>query len=273
MKQRVVKVQPVDWDKVYEYDISNFDIHVGDVVVVETQLGISITNVLELKEQEMRPTTAMIPKIKRKATEADAMKFAKQASKREEVMLTCKQVIRRLSLPMKLLDVFISIDDKRFTFAFVADGRVDFRELVKSLAQSFQKSIRLQQIGVRDETEIGSDIGACGQQTCCTRFLGELGNVNASYAEVQEVSHRGADRLSGICGRLACCLKYEQGMYEDLSKKFPAIGARILTKAGLKAKVIGYHLLRGAIKIKIEGQEAWSEIELNEVAKTLHYKK
>lgn len=257
MQQTIVQVQCAAWDKIYNFDATGHEISIGDYVVVSTQLGLSVAEVLHSEQAPKRPTTAQMDKIIRVADDTDLLRFAQNNGiKKKEALVYCKGLIRKQQLSMKLIDVYFSLDDQRITYAFIANGRVDFRELVKGLAQYLQRSIRLQQIGVRDETQVSSDVGACGQQTCCSRFLKDLGNVNAQFAETQQVSHRGAERLSGVCGRLACCLRYEQGMYEQLSKGMPTIGSKIVLNNGNKGVVRSWHVLKGSINVQLEGDDA-----------------
>ncbi len=251
--------QCAKWDKIYYFNSEDLGLNLGDFIVMNTDLGLSLANIFDFEELEdtFFSEVDCIKNFVRKANEKDLDKFAKlQGQDKQKAFLFCKDLIRKLNLEMKLVDVFYSLDRKRLTFAFTADGRIDFRELVKLLAKEFHCAIRLQQIGVRDETRFSSDIGICGQQTCCTRFLKELGNVNSDFAELQQISHRGAERLSGICGRLACCLKYEQKVYEELSKDFPKIGANVILKTGVKAEVVGWNVLQKQIIVEIKTDDS-----------------
>jgi cell fate regulator YaaT (PSP1 superfamily) len=152
---------------------------------------------------------------------------------------------------MKLVDAHFSIDGKRLTFAFIANGRVDFRSLLKDLVKHFKLNIRLQQIGIRDEIKINGDMGCCGKILCCQSFYKDLGNVTSDLAELQQVAHRGSDRLSGVCGRLKCCLTYERAAYEDCARCLPPIGSQIRTKQG-KGTVIGHHTLKKTVNVRLE---------------------
>lgn len=269
IEQTIAHVKCVSWDKIYSFDATGIEIVLNDYVVVNTQLGLTLGEAVLIEKTPQRPTTVMMEKIIRKATELDLAKFAQMCGiQKKEAQNYCKKIIRDFNLEMKLIDVYFSIDDQRITFAFVANGRVDFRELVKNLSAYFKKSIRLQQIGVRDEANFLSDTGACGQQTCCTRFLKELGNVNVSFAETQQVSHRGSDRLSGVCGRLACCLRYEQDIYEKAIKNFPNIGSTVNLKTGKKGIVKSLRPLKNQLCIEIiDDEKSIIEINLNDIIK------
>lgn len=265
MHKQIATIKCAQWDKVYSFEVTDFNVHVGDFVICEIPLGLSLGKIVKIVN--VQNINSEIIKIKRIASEDDLLNYAKQNLKKQEAIDYCKKSIQKFNLAMKLFDVHFSIDEKRITFAFIANGRIDFRELVKELAQYFQKSIRLQQIGVRDETKLSSDIGICGQRTCCTRFLGELGNVNSTYAEKQQISHRGAERLSGVCGRLVCCLKYEQDMYEQLSKTFPEIGTEVKLKDGSKGIVKEVHILNKIIGVHFKDKEGIVDIPLEEIKK------
>jgi cell fate regulator YaaT (PSP1 superfamily) len=152
------------------------------------------------------------------------------------------------------VDVHFSFDDSRVTFAFIAEGRVDFRELLKDLNKSYKKNIRLQQIGIRDEIKISGDIGCCGRNLCCQSFYKDLGNITSDLAELQQVSHRGAERLSGVCGRLKCCLSYEKELYNELADKLPMIGEKLKTAHG-RGSVIGWHVLRQSVDVLLDDKE------------------
>ena len=186
--------------------------------------------------------------------------------KRDETLSVCKKFIEKNQLDMKLVDVHFSFDDKKIIFAFIADGRIDFRQLVKDLIRHFQKNVRLQQLGVRDEAKIDGDIGACGMTQCCKTHLKVLGNVSAEQAEVQQISHRGAERLSGICNRLKCCLRYENDLYIDMSANFPPLGSKVKTPRG-KGEVIDWHILKQTVNVKLdEDNESIVEIPLENLS-------
>ena len=180
----------------------------------------------------------------------DILKMQSREKDKAEAMHYFKKAIKKLDLPMKPVDAHFSLDGGRITFAFIADGRVDFRELVKDLTKHFQKSIRLQQLGIRDEAKVAGDYGPCGQLLCCKRFLKELGNVTSELVALQQVSHRGSERLSGCCGRLKCCMAYEQYLYDEMAKGLPPIGSEIKTDKG-KGKVIGWHTLKQTVDVQL----------------------
>jgi cell fate regulator YaaT (PSP1 superfamily) len=283
---RVVKVQFTPWDnKSYYFSYKDIDLVEGDKVIVKTELGVDMGEVLgfvdlsdalskENKGNDERNGSNIddknkpaveennkkilyldgreIKPILRKATVVDEDKLATEEDKKR-AMEYCRQAKEKYDLPIKLIDVHFSFDGSRIIFAFIADGRVDFRELVKDLTRHFGRTIRLQQIGIRDEARIMGDYGHCGQRLCCQTHLKELTSITSEMAELQECSHRGSERISGVCGRLMCCLAYEQQGYEELSKRLPPVGAEI--KVGFKkGKVVKQHVLKQTVEVEIPGE-------------------
>ena len=241
------------WDKTYYFDSTNKELSAGDLAIVRTDLGVEAGKVQgfkELTDEEMKKC-GEIKKVIRKAAPDDLAKIREKEGHKEEALGYCKKNIEKRGLEMKLVDVHFSFDGGRIVFAFVAEGRVDFRELVKDLTRHFQKSIRLHQVGIRDEAKMSGDIGPCGRNLCCKKFLNELGNITSDLAELQQVAHRGSDRISGQCGRLMCCLAFEQKHYEDLVKNLPAIGTKFKTDRGT-GRVIGHHVLRQTVNVKLD---------------------
>jgi len=265
---KIAQVQINPWEKELYFIVDSLEVKVGDYVVVETSSAMEIAKILELKEGESKDFEAISIEEKpiiRKADLKDLEKLEHYEKNKTETIDYCKKLIEKHKLPMKLVDVHFSFDDNRLSFAFIADGRVDFRALVKDLTRQYQKSIRLQQLGVRDEAQINGDIGACGISQCCKTHLKVLGNVNAEQAELQQISHRGAERLSGICNRLKCCLRYENDLYEELSSKLPEIGSKVKTPRG-KGEVIEYYTLKQTVRVKLEADEnAVIEVPLSEI--------
>jgi cell fate regulator YaaT (PSP1 superfamily) len=200
------------------------------------------------------PADRVIKPILRKASLHDINKTISLQDKKDALEFA-KKMKEKHNLPMKFIDVHYSFDGSRMTFAFIADGRVDFRELVKDLTRNFNKTIRLQQIGIRDEAKIMGDIGHCGQKLCCRGHLRNLDSITSDMAEVQECAHRGSDRISGICGRLMCCLAYEHCGYQELSKKLPAVGTKVNVD-GKRGVVVGRHLLKQSVDVEFKDKEA-----------------
>jgi len=276
---KVVQIQFTPWDKIYNFNPVDSVLLVGDYVIVKTEIGTEIGRVIGFTEviatvmakakpekqddttQEKISESIMqddreIKPILRKATTTDLEKVLDQKQKKKALDY-CKKMVNKYKLPMKLVDVNYSFDGSRVTFAFIADGRVDFRELVKDLTRHFNRTIRLQQIGIRDEARLCGDYGHCGRPLCCGRFLSELSSITSEMAELQQVAHRGSERISGICGRLMCCLAYEENGYEELARKLPAIGSEVSVK-GKKGTVVAHHILKKSIDVKFPGENGES---------------
>lgn len=259
----VAEVQFTPWDKVYYFSLkgkdSNLDgqVNVGDYVVVETKLGTELGKVLGMKnlsEEMVAKLEEPIKPILRKASKEDLEVVLKYKKEKTKAFSDCRDLIKKHNLPIKLVDVHFTFDGARITFAFIADGRVDFRELLKDLIKIHKKNIRLQQLGIRDEIKISGDIGCCGRDLCCRGFYKDLGNVTSDLADLQQVSHRGSERLSGVCGRLKCCLTYEKDLYDKLAENLPMIGEKIKTKHG-KGQVIGWHVLKQTVDVLLDDKE------------------
>jgi len=269
---KIAEVQINMWEKPSSFLTGELSLQIGDYVIIEIsgvkEIG-KIINLKEISDDQYKTLQAeqeeQITPIVRQANLKDLEKLEITEKNKKHEMKTCQNLIDRNKLPMKLVDVQTSFDEKKMTFAFIAEGRVDFRNLVKDLTREFQRNIRLQQLGVRDEAKINGDIGACGIVQCCKTHLKDLGNVNAEQAENQQVSHRGAERLSGICNRLKCCLRYENELYIELAEKLPAVGNIIRTSKG-KGEVINVNILKQTVDVKLEKEEgAIIEIPVNEL--------
>ncbi len=272
----VAEVQFTPWDKAYYFKYDDLDIRLKDKVVVKTSMGMEIGEVVGLKDIDENKFTdesnneeedrgdSKIKSIIRRATVAD-LERRPSAKEKREALDYVSATKRRYDLPMKFIDAHYSFDGARLTFAFIADGRVDFREMVKDLTRHFGKTIRLQQIGIRDEAKVAGDLGHCGRSLCCRGHLKNLDSITSDMADVQQCAHRGSDRISGICGRLMCCLAYEQKGYEDLMKKMPPIGARVNVD-GKRGVVVGHHVLKQTVDVEFgtdKGNSIIAEIDLN----------
>jgi len=254
---KIAKVQFVPWDKIYDFSCGELSLEIGDRVIVNTELGTEIGEIIDIKEVEKKEDSVdkgkrSIKPILRRATVDDLEKIPTPKEK-TEALKYCKKMKERLDLSMKFIDAHFSFDGARVTFVFIADGRVDFRELVKDLTRHFGKSIRLQQIGIRDEAKMMGDFGHCGRNLCCKGHLKELASITSELSDLQQCSHRGSDRISGICGRLMCCLAYEQAGYEELSKKLPPMDS-VVTVEGKRGKVVGHHVLKQTVDVLFPGE-------------------
>ncbi len=280
---KTVMIQFTPWDKVYYFDSNGIDLKKGDKVVVKTEMGMEIGDVVgfldsseksgcqcpnkdkggcphkEFNEKERKP-------ILRIVNSADLGKIPNQKEK-EKALVYCKKLIKKYELSMKLVDVHFSFEGARITFAFIADSRVDFRDLVKDLTRHFNASIRLQQIGIRDEARMMGDFGHCGKPLCCRGHLKNLESITSEMAELQQCAHRGSERISGMCGRLMCCLAYEQKGYEELESKMPPIGAKVNVD-GKRGEIVRHHTLKQTVDVKFQGEKngdgnTIAEVDLN----------
>ena len=247
----IIGVRFKDVGKVYYFDPGEETLLQGDRVIVETSRGIEcgevvIPNREEAEESINHPLKQMI----RKATDADLHKLEENARKEREAFGICQEKIRKHGLEMKLIDVEYTFDGSKIIFCFTADGRVDFRELVKDLASIFRTRIELRQIGVRDEAKMLGGLGICGKPFCCATFLGEFQPVSIKMAKEQGLS-LSPTKISGSCGRLMCCLKYEQDAYEDLLKITPKNGSIVETAEGI-GTVIDLNILTGILKVRLD---------------------
>ena len=268
---KIAKIQFVPWDKVYHFSADKTVLKVGDYVIVETKLGREIGRVVGLEDSEKRPVdenNEPTREVLGLATKEDLELVLSQNKEKNLAFSSGVNLIRKHQLPIKLVDVHCSFDGTRLTFAFISDGRVDFRELLKDLNREFKKSIRLQQIGIRDEIKMTGDIGCCGRDLCCQKFYKTLGNVTSDLAAVQQVAHRGSDRLSGVCGRLKCCLTFEEKLYNELANNLPLIGERIKTPHGY-GQVINWHVLRQTVDVVIEDKDTIMEIPIEKQGSVL----
>ena len=241
--------------KIYYFDPKKMPIRKGDHVIVETARGIEYGNVVagvrEVPDEKViQPLKAVI----RIATPEDDAREARNREKEKEAMRICLEKIRKHNLEMKLIDAEYTFDNNKVLFYFTADGRIDFRELVKDLASVFKTRIELRQIGVRDETKIIGGIGICGRPLCCHTFLSEFAPVSIRMAKEQNLSLNPA-KISGVCGRLMCCLKNEQETYEYLNSRLPGNGDTVQTDDGFKGIVQSVNVLRQLVKVVVENND------------------
>lgn len=238
--------------KIYYFGPKDYEIHVGDHVIVETARGVEYGYVvLAPREVEDRAVVQPLKDVLRIATQEDEERERKNREKEKEAFQICLEKIQEHKLEMKLIDVEYTFDNNKVLFYFTADGRVDFRSLVKDLAAVFKTRIELRQIGVRDETKILGGIGICGRPLCCHTYLTEFAPVSIKMAKEQNLSLN-QTKISGACGRLMCCLKNEQETYEELNKKLPGIGDTVTTKEGFQGKVHSVSVLRQYVRVLVE---------------------
>lgn len=238
--------------KIYFFDPVNFTIEKGDSVIVETARGVEFGVVVGAPRMvEDDKVIQPLKPVLRVATQKDKDQEVANKAREKEAFQVCLEKIRKHQLEMKLIDAEYTFDNNKVLFYFTADGRIDFRELVKDLAAVFKTRIELRQIGVRDETKIVGGIGICGRPLCCNTHLSEFVPVSIKMAKEQNLSLN-PTKISGVCGRLMCCLKHEEETYEDLNRNLPGIGDYVTTENGLKGEVKSVNVLRQLVKIIVE---------------------
>lgn len=248
---QIIGVRFKNVGKIYYFDPQDIKIEVGKKVIVETARGIECGTVaIANREVPDKEIVHPLKSIIRVATDEDLKKVEENHRKEDEAFKICLKKIEQHKLAMKLIDCEYTFDNNKVIFCFTADGRIDFRELVKDLASVFRTRIELRQIGVRDEAKTLGGIGVCGRQFCCSTFLGDFQPVSIKMAKEQSLSLN-PSKISGICGRLMCCLKYEQEAYEDLLKVTPKVGAIVISPDG-KGVVEEVNLLTGMLKVKLD---------------------
>ena len=250
---KVIGVRFKTAGKVYYFDPGELELEIGANVIVETARGMEFGTVsMEATTVDEDNIVAPLKRIVRVACEEDYRQHQENVKKKEKAMALCQEKIDKHGLVMKLIDVEYTFDKSKIIFYFTADGRVDFRELVKDLASVFKMRIELRQIGVRDEAKMLGGIGSCGRSLCCHSWLGEP--VSIKMAKVQNLSLNPA-KISGICGRLMCCLKYENDIYMELRRGMPDIGEKVKTPDGL-GKVVETVLLENKVKVRLYVDDA-----------------
>jgi len=247
--------------KVYYFDPLDFDIKQGSNVIVETARGVEYGFVvLAPKEVEDDKVIQPLKPVIRPATPEDDEIERANKEKEKEAFKVCLEKIRKHELEMKLIDCEYTFDNNKVLFYFTADGRIDFRDLVKDLASVFKTRIELRQIGVRDETKILGGIGVCGRPLCCHSYLTDFVPVSIKMAKEQNLSLN-PTKISGVCGRLMCCLKNEEEAYEDLNSKLPNVGDFVTTKDGFKGEVQSVSVLKQRVKVVITKDNDEKEVK------------
>ncbi|MBE5943460.1 MAG: stage 0 sporulation protein [Lachnospiraceae bacterium] len=259
--KEVIGVRFRDNGKIYFFDPGNHEVEVGQHVIVETARGVEYGKVVlgrrEIDETKM--SSALKPII-RLANEDDEARYIANKENCKKAYDICLEKIAKHNLEMKLIDAEYTFDNNKVLFYFTADGRIDFRELVKDLAAVFKTRIELRQIGVRDETKIVGGIGICGRELCCNKHLSEFVPVSIKMAKEQNLSLN-PTKISGVCGRLMCCLKHEQDTYEYLNDRLPNVGDFVKTVDGKKGEVASVNVLRQKVKIIVTQEDDTKEIE------------
>jgi cell fate regulator YaaT (PSP1 superfamily) len=254
--------------KIYYFAPGDLDIVKDSSVIVETARGVEFGEcVIGPKQINESEVVAPLKNVLRKASEQDIAINDENKRKEVDAFRICSEKIEQHELVMKLIDVEYTFDNNKVIFYFTADGRVDFRELVKDLATIFKTRIELRQIGVRDEAKMVGGLGPCGRSLCCSSFLGDFASVSIKMAKEQNLSLN-PTKISGICGRLMCCLNYEQSTYEDIRKRLPKIGSIVETNKG-KGEVTSNSVVNEKVKVKLrskEGEEFFEEFKILDIS-------
>lgn len=263
---KVIGVRFKKAGKIYYFSPADLDIKRGQYVIVETARGIEfgecVIGIKEINEEEIVSPLKCVIRI---ADDKDILKHKENKSKEIEALDICLKKIQEHKLDMKLIDVEYTFDNNKVIFYFTADGRVDFRELVKDLATIFKTRIELRQIGVRDEAKMVGGLGPCGRSLCCSTFLGDFASVSIKMAKEQNLSLN-PTKISGICGRLMCCLNYEQSTYEEIRKRLPKVGAIVKTQYG-NGLVTSNSIVKEIVKVKLKkgDEEVVEEFKITDI--------
>ena len=237
--------------KIYHFDPDGLNLKRGSKVIVETSRGIEYGEVVTVDMIESDKDKQPLKKVIREADANDTAKMEENREKEKAAIRTCKDLINKHELDMKLIACEYTLDNSKMLFYFTAEGRVDFRELVKDLASVFHTRIELRQVGVRDETKILGGYGSCGRPLCCHSYLSDFAPVSIKMAKEQNLSLNTA-KISGVCGRLMCCLKNEEEAYEELNKSLPSTGDFVTTPDNLKGVVSAVNILKQRVKVIVE---------------------
>lgn len=250
---KVIGVRYRDAGQIYYFSPGQETFQYGDTVLVHTQESLYYAKVvIPNKEVAEEDLPSKVKEIVRRATAKDQLEHEQNLADAKEALKIGKQKIKQRNLEMKLVSIEYSFDRAKMVFQFTADGRIDFRDLVKDLAGVFRTRIELRQIGVRDEAKLLGGIGPCGRQLCCSTFLGDFVPVSIKMAKDQGLSLN-PTKISGLCGRLMCCLSYENDTYEEAKKALPDYGKEIMTPDG-KGKVTGLNMLNRVVQVRLFGQ-------------------
>lgn len=249
--------------KIYYFDPKDFDLVIEDAVIVETKHGLGLGKVVHFKDLPTEQIGNELRSVIRKATKKDITQAKRFSQKEQEAYEICLQKITQHTLAMKLIKAEYNFNGSHITFYFSAEGRIDFRELVKDLTTYFKAKIELRQIGPRDEAKILGGIGRCGRTICCYSWINRFKSISMDMPYHQFLGTKNPDKISGICGRLLCCLAYEEDFYKEKTKEFPAIGTQIKTAKGV-GKVIDINIFREKIKIYLEEESTIIEVDKND---------
>lgn len=257
-----VRFKPVT--KIYYFDPDDWDLDIGDRVIVETSRGIEMGAVVltshEVNDEEIK---GKLKPIIRQATPVDLLEAEKFRMQEPEAMAICEELVKELDVPIKTIKAEYSFDGARLVYSFVAEQRVDFRDLVKALTRRMQTRIELKQVGARDETKMLDGYGRCGRQLCCSSWLLDFHPVSIRMAKNQDLPLAPTE-ISGVCGRLLCCLAYENDLYAEIKDKLPGVGSKVQTAAGENAMVKGLNVIKETLLLQKEDEE-YLEVSADEI--------
>lgn len=261
-----VRFKPVT--KVYYFDPNDEkDLLVDDRVIVETARGIEMGMVaMPIHEVPQSEVKGKLKRVIRRATPIDLLEAETYRAKEEEALEKCKELVKELNVPMKVLGAEYSFDGKRLLYSFIAEQRVDFRDLVKELTSSLKTRIEMKQVGARDETKILDGYGRCGRRLCCSSWLTEFHSVSIKMAKQQSLPLAPSE-ISGLCGRLLCCLAYENEMYAEIKSSMPRVNSQVKLKThqGMTATVRGLNILKETVLLEIEEADDYLEIDVSDI--------
>ncbi len=235
---KLVWVEFKEKEKQYLFNCNNFDINPGDYLIVETKRGLQLGKAINIVENDKKEHSNVL----KKATNKDVIHHKENLKEAKEAIKVAQDIADEMNLEMKFIDAYYTFDRKQLIFSFLADSRIDFRELAKSLAGIYKTRIELRQIGVRDKAKEVSGIGCCGRKICCSSFLNDLDSVSISMVKNQNLSLN-PTKINGLCGRLLCCLKFEDELYTEYRKKIPSIGEKVKEKDGFEGTVTSIDIL------------------------------
>ena len=262
---KVVGIKFKPGGKIYDFDCGAFVLNMGDPVIVETEKGLGFGTVaVAPRVVEESTGEKTLKKVFRKATEQDFARREQNKELEKEAYEYCLKCVKELGLKMNLFSVEATFDASRLTFFFTADGRVDFRQLVKMLVQKFRVRIEMRQVGIRNQAKMCGGLGRCGREFCCSAFLEKFDPVSIRMAKDQGLSLN-PTKISGQCGRLMCCLTFENQVYQEFRKKFPGIGKIVKTKEHT-GKVIRFNFLQNSVALRLEDNQE-IEVKLDEIIK------
>lgn len=259
-----IRFKPVT--KVYFFDPSSLtDLQLNDRVIVETSRGTEMGVVAqpphEVPESEIK---GKLKKVIRQATPVDLLEALSYQAQADEAVTHCQKLVQELNLPMKVLEAEYSFDGSRLVFSFIAEQRVDFRELVKELTRSLKTRVEMKQVGARDETKILDGYGRCGRRLCCSSWLTEFHSVSIKMAKNQSLPLAPSE-ISGLCGRLLCCLAYENELYVEMRQMMPKVGSQLTVEGGVTGIVRGLNVISESVLLELEGRDSYLEMKLSEL--------